>query len=131
MGFETRRYIIEEAFEEPFDMSLRLQSFMEFLDGVSSTTGSNTEQQHISSNESEKSEAELFGSYMGLELRLAPLNAIDANPRQCYCLDSVHCMCGDLFLPPLLIGNAAAALPQLTHDLTTRCLESNALSNQH
>ncbi|KAG5482794.1 hypothetical protein LSCM1_06824 [Leishmania martiniquensis] len=131
MGFETGHFITDEDFEDPFDATLKLPSFMEFLDGVSSTEGSNTEQRHMSSTASRKSEAELVGSNIQLGLRLASSNTVADHLRQCYCLENAHCMCGDLFLPPLLVCNLSAALPRLDRSLTTSRPELGALTTPH
>ncbi|CBZ25030.1 hypothetical protein, unknown function [Leishmania mexicana MHOM/GT/2001/U1103] len=131
MAFTTRHYMVDEDCEDFSDVPLKLHSFLEFLDvGLSSTDGSNTEP-HVSSNVSEKSEGELPESGIRRLLRVAPLKAAADRPRQCYCLDNAHCICGQFFLPPLLTRNAAGPLPPLTHGLATSGSEADAVNAAH
>ncbi|GET87196.1 hypothetical protein, unknown function [Leishmania tarentolae] len=132
MAFVTRHYMAEEDFEDFSDVPLKLHSFLEFLDaGLPTADGSNTEKPNSSSNVSESSVEELLESDICGSLRVAPSKAAVDLPRQCYCLDNVHCMCGRFFLPPLLTRNAAGVLPPLTNGLVTSGPEEDSVDAAH
>ncbi|KAG5509045.1 hypothetical protein JKF63_06053 [Porcisia hertigi] len=129
MSFETRHYLAEDDMEDSSYMPLKLHSLSEFLDTRAiSTDGHSTEQQHVSSNASEESEGESLGFDIRRSLHLAQLNGATDRPRECFCLDNVHCICGKFFLPPLVTRNTATALQPLTHGLTTSSSQTDAVA---